>query len=165
MLSESIRTALNKQITDELYASHLYLAMAAYFESQALPGFAHWMRVQSDEERAHALRVIDMVVNRGGDIVIQGIEAPSPRMGKPLAVFENALAHEQEVTQMIHNLYALAEKENDYTTQAELQWFLVEQVEEERVTGDIVQQLKRVQDDPSGLMMLDRELAGRAAEA
>ena len=165
MLSKTIQAALNKQITDELYASHLYLAMAAYFESQALPGFAHWMRVQSDEERGHALRVIDMVVNRGGDIVIQGIDAPNGSFSTPLAVFELAFTHEQAVTQTIHDLYALAERENDYTTQAELQWFLVEQVEEERITGDIVQQLRRVQDDPGGLMMLDRELAGRAGEA
>ena len=76
MLSEKIEAAFNKQITAELYASNLYLAMGAYFDSLAYRGFGHWLRLQSDEERQHAQRIIDIVVNRGGTVDIQGIEAP-----------------------------------------------------------------------------------------
>ena len=162
MLSKTMEAAYNKQITAELYASNLYLAMGAYFDALAYRGFGRWLRVQSDEEREHAQRIIDIVVDRGGAIDIQNIDAPGA-FESPLSVWEQVVEQERSVTRMFYELSDLAEQESDHTTLAELEWFLLEQVEEERVTGDILKEVKRVQDSPSGMLVLDRELAGRAA--
>ena len=161
MLSEKMEAAFNKQITAELYASNLYLAMGAYFDAQAYRGFGHWLRLQSEEERQHAIRIIDIVVDRGGDVKIQAIEAPSS-FESPLAVFEQVLAQEERVTRMFHVLSDLAEQERDHTTLVELEWFVLEQVEEERVSRDLLRKVRRLQDSPSGMMELDRELGGRS---
>ena len=162
MLSDKVLAAYNKQITAELFASNLYLAMGAYFDALAYRGFGHWLRVQSDEERQHAQRIIDIVVDRGGAVDIQNIEEPGT-FESPLAVFEQVVAQERDVTRMFHDLSNLAEQESDHTTLAELEWFLLEQVEEERIAGDILKEVRRVQDNLSGMLVLDRELAGRAA--
>ena len=159
MLSDKVLAAYNNQITAELYASNLYLAMGAYFDALAYRGFGNWLRVQSEEERGHALRIIDIVVDRGGDVDIQSIEATSARFESPVAVFEQVLAQEREVTRMFHDLSNLAEQESDHTTLAELEWFLLEQVEEERVAGDILKEVRRVQDNLSGMLVLDREVS------
>ena len=127
MLSESIQQAINKQITYEFFASHAYMAMAAYFESLSLTGFAHWFRLQSEEERKHALRFFDYVNDRGGRVILGAIDEPQNEFASPLDVFEHALAHEQRVTAAIHAIYALAAQENDYPTLSMLQWFIDEQ--------------------------------------
>lgn len=161
MLSEKMEAAFNKQITAELYASNLYLAMGAYFDAQAYRGFGHWLRMQSEEERQHALRIVNIVVDRGGTVDIQAIEACGT-FESPLAIFEQVLAQEQRVTQTFHVLSELAEKERDHTTLVELEWFLLEQVEEERISRDILKKVERLQDSASGMLELDRELGGRA---
>ncbi len=163
MISKKIEAAYNKQITAELYASNLYLAMGAYFDTLAFRGFGHWLRLQSEEERQHALRIIDIVVDRGGAVEIKDIEAPGT-FESPLAVFEQVVAQEQRVTRMFHDLSNLAESESDHTTLVELEWFLLEQVEEERVSRDLWKKVKLLQDSPSGMLELDRDLAGRTAE-
>jgi ferritin len=155
MLSKTIFTALNDQITHELYASQLYLAMSAYFEAQSLPGFARWMRVQSEEEREHAMKFFDFIGDRGGAVELQAIDQPPGEFQSPLDVFEQALHHEQKVTSQIHAIYALA--------LAMLHWFISEQVEEEKNAGQIIEQLKMTGGQSGALLMLDRELAGRAA--
>lgn len=163
MISKKIEAAYNEQITAELYASNLYLAMGAYFDSQAFRGFGHWLRMQSEEERQHALRIIDIVVDRGGSVEIHDIEAPGS-FESPLAVFEQVVAQEQKVTRMFYDLSNLAEKESDHTTLVELEWFLLEQREEERVSGDLLKKVTLLKDSPSGMLELDRDLAGRTAE-
>lgn len=163
MLSDKIEAVFNEQITAELYASNLYLAMGAYFDAQAYRGFGHWFRLQSEEERQHALRIIDIVTDRGGTVDIQHIEPPGT-FESPLAVFEQVVAQERKVTRMFHVISELAERENDHTTLVELEWFLLEQVEEERLSGDILKKVKRLQDSPSGMLELDRELGGRTGE-
>ncbi len=163
MLSESILQALNKQITYEFSASHTYMAMSAYFESLNLPGFAHWFRVQSEEERGHALRIFDYVNDRGGRVTLGAIPEPQSEYGSPLDAVEHALAHERNVTASINAIYAQAVQENDYATQSMLRWFVDEQVEEEKSADQIIQHLKLIGGDGTGLLMLDRELAGRKA--
>ena len=163
MISKKIEAAYNKQITAELYASNLYLAMGAYLDSLAFRGFGHWLRLQSDEERQHAVRIINIVVDRGGTVEILDIEAPGS-FESPLAVFEQVVAQEQSVTRMFHDLSNLAEEESDHTTLVELEWFLLEQVEEERISGDLLKKVRLLQDSPSGMLELDRDLAGRTAE-
>lgn len=158
MLSPDIENAMNSQIAAELYSSQLYLAMSAYCEEQALPGFAHWFKLQSDEEREHALKFLRHVVDRGGRVMLTGIDAPQSDFGSPQGAFEQALAHEMNVTMMIDGLYGMAVQHGDYASQVFLQWFVTEQVEEERTMETIVERFKRVDKDATGLLMLDREL-------
>ncbi len=163
MLSKAMQDALNDQIGKEFYSAYTYLSMAAYFQSVNLPGCAHWMRVQYQEENSHALKLFDYLSDRVGKAVLQGIKQPSVEFKSPLDVFEQALGHERDVTAAISRLYSLAQKENDYATQIKLQWFVNEQVEEEKSAMDIVEQLKAIGDNNIALLMLDRQLAARAA--
>lgn len=161
MLSKAIQDALNQQIKDELYSSYLYLSMSAHCEAVNLPGCAHWMRLQSEEELSHAMKLFDYLNNRGGRVVLQGLDQPPTEFGSPLDLFQQVLEHEKKVTGLISRLYELAVKENDYPTQIELQWFITEQVEEEQSAGQIVEQLKMVGDHKTALLMLDRQLSAR----
>lgn len=161
MISTTVQDAVNEQISTEFYSAYVYLGMSAYFESVNLPGCAHWMRLQYHEETAHALKLFDYLHNRQGTVVLQAIKQPAERFASPLEVFETALRHEKHVTAMINKLYALAQKEADYATQVELQWFITEQVEEEKNAGGIVDQLKMIGDNQVALLMLDRQLAAR----
>lgn len=162
MHSKAVEAGLNDQIAKEFYAAYLYLSMSAFFESENLPGFAHWMRLQYREETSHAERLLDFLANRGGRVVLQAIDKPPKDFKGPLAGMSEALKHEREVTATIHRLYELAVQEKDYATQLELQWFISEQVEEERTVSDIIAQLKLAGDSAPGLLMIDRHLAARA---
>jgi ferritin len=161
MLSKTLEGAINDQIRDELYSSYLYLSMSAYFEANNMPGSARWMRLQSEEELSHAMKLFDYMNDRGSRVVLQGIEQPPAEFASTFDIFEKALAHEQKVTGLINSIYELAVKENDYPTQIELQWFITEQVEEEKNAGDIVDQLKMVGDHRPSLIMLDTALGAR----
>ena len=161
MLSTALEKAINDQIKNELYSAYLYLSMSAHFEANNMPGSARWMRLQSNEEMSHAMKLFDYVYERGGRVVLQAIDQPPADFGSTLEIFEQALGHEQKVTGMINAIYELAVKENDYPTQIELQWFITEQVEEEKSAGDIVEQLKMVGDHGPSLIMLDRALGAR----
>jgi ferritin len=161
MLKEKIQEALNKQIVAELYSSYLYLSMEAYFHSINLPGFANWMRVQTQEENAHGLMIFDYVAERGGKIKLGPIEQPPTEWDSPRAVFEAVYKHEQKVTGLINDLVDLAIEEKDHATNNFLQWFVKEQVEEEANADALLQKLKRIGDDGRGLLMLDQELAQR----
>ena len=161
MLGKTIQDAMNEQIKNEFYSAYQYLSMAAYCESTNLPGFAHWMRAQSQEETEHAMKFYDFILDRGGRVVLQAMDQPVVEFGSPLEVFEQALEHERKVTAMINDLYGLAVRENDYASQTFLQWFVTEQVEEEKNTGDVVQTLKMIGDSSEALFLLDRELGQR----
>lgn len=164
MLSPDLEAAMNAQIAAELYSSHLYLSMSAFCEAEGLPGFARWFLAQADEERDHALKFVRHVVDRGGRVRLTGTEAPAEDFGSPLGAFEQALTHEMNVTQMIDGLYGMAQQHGDYASQVFLNWFVTEQVEEERTTSEIVQTLKALGGEPASLLMLDRELGARKAD-
>lgn len=161
MLSKAVEDAMNGQIKNELFSAYQYLSMAAYCETANLPGFARWMRAQAQEELQHAMKFYDFVLERNGRVALQAIDAPLGEFGSPLEVFEKALEHEQKVTAMINGLYGLAAGENDYASQTFLQWFVTEQVEEEKNAGDVVETLKMVGDSKEALFLLDRELGLR----
>ena len=161
MLKEKIQKALNQQVNAELYSSYLYLAMAAYFETINLKGFANWMRVQTQEELVHAMKFYDFIIERGGKAVLSSIEGPPTEWASPLAVFEQAYEHEQKVTGLINKLVDLSMAEQDHATNNFLQWFVAEQVEEEASADEVVQKIKLMGDASGGLFMLDRELAQR----
>ena len=163
MLNKTIQDAMNVQIKNELYSAYLYLSMSAYCESINFAGFAHWMRIQAQEEVEHAMKFYGFIHERGGRVVLQAIDQPPVEFQSPLDVFEKTLEHEQKVTGMIHDLYGLAVQEKDYASQIFLQWFVTEQVEEEDSATQIVETLKMIGDKHQALLMLDRELSRRAA--
>lgn len=162
MLSKAMLKALNEQVTHEFYAAHLYLSMSAHFESENLPGFARWMELQSKEEHGHAMKIYKYIHDRDDRVTLEAIDKPPASFKKPIDVMKMALEHEKKVTGLINRLYELALKEKDYPTQVMLQWFITEQVEEEKTALDIIELLKQVGDAPAGLIMLDRQLGARA---
>jgi ferritin len=164
MLGKTLQDAMNEQIKNELYSAYLYLSMSAYCEAANLPGFAHWMRMQAEEEVSHAMKFYQFIHERGGRVVLQAIDQPPVEFQSPLNAFEQTLEHEQKVTAMIHDLYTLAVQEKDYASQAFLQWFVTEQVEEEDSATQIVETLKMIGDKGHALLMLDRELGRREAD-
>ncbi|MDH5804800.1 MAG: ferritin [Gemmatimonadota bacterium] len=163
MFSKTIQEALNKQIQHEFSAAYSYLAMCAYFEDQNFSGFAKWCRTQYEEEIAHGMRLFDFVHTRGGRVKILGIEEPATDFASPLDVFEKALKQEMQVTKLIYDLYELSQKERDYGTQVELQWFITEQIEEEDTFEAIIQSLKLAGDNRAALLLLDRQMGERPA--
>jgi ferritin len=160
MLRKAIQDALNEQIKNELYSAHQYLSMSAYCESATLPGFAYWMLAQAQEEKEHAMKFYNFILDRNGRVLLRAIDQPVVEFGSPLEVFEQALEQEQEVTAQINELYELAASENDYASQAFLQWFVTEQVEEEKNVRDVLETLKMIGDESEALFLLDRELGG-----
>jgi ferritin len=161
MLNEKIQDALNKQLNAELYSSYLYLSMSAYFSSVELSGFANWMRVQAQEELMHSMKFYDYINERGGRVTLTAIESPQVEWKSPEIAFDHVYKHEQKVTGLINDLVNLAIEEKDHATNNFLSWFVTEQVEEESSASDILQKVKLVGKDGSGLFMLDKELGMR----
>ncbi|NOX71398.1 MAG: ferritin [Candidatus Micrarchaeota archaeon] len=160
-ISKDMASALNKQINEEISSGYLYMAMAAYFDSISLKGFASWMKKQASEEWGHAMKMYEFVFERGGSVVMEKIETPQAKWASPLAAFEDAHKHEMYITEKIDGLVKLARKENDIATENFLQWYISEQVEEEASTDEIVQKLKMIEGSKNGLYMLDKELFSR----
>ena len=165
MLSEMMTKALNNQVNAEFYSSYFYLSMHSYFESQNLEGFAHWMRFQAQEEMMHGMKLYDYINERGGHIVLLPIEQPPALWNSALHVFEKVFEHEQKVTGLINNLVDIAMAERDHASNAFLQWFVSEQVEEEATAQEIRDKLKFVKDNAVALFMIDQELGQRTPPA
>lgn len=161
MISKSMQDAINEQIKNELYSAYLYLSMSAHFEARNLNGFAKWLRVQAREELGHAMKFYDYLFERGGQVVLKTIEQPPSEWKSNLEAFEQVLEHEQKVTAMINKLYEQALKENDYPSQIMLQWFINEQVEEEKNATQIIENLKLIDAHGTAVLMLDHELGKR----
>jgi ferritin len=161
MLNATIEKALNGQLNWELYSAYIYYSMSAYCQSVDLSGMANWFKAQTQEEMFHASKFFDYINDRGGRVTLAAIEAPQAEWASPLAAFENALEHEQGVTERINNLVELAVKEKDRTTESFLQWFVTEQIEEEATVSEIIGQLRIIGSSGSGLYMVDRELSTR----
>jgi len=164
MIATKMQTAINKQINAEFYSGYLYLAMAAYFRNQGLDGFGHWMELQAQEEISHGMKMYRYIHERGGRVVLAGIDTPQEQWESPLAVFKAAYAHEQKVTAMIYDLVELAQELKDHATFHFLQWFVHEQVEEEASADEVVTKLEMVGASKHGLFMLDRQLGSRGSE-
>jgi ferritin len=161
MISKKMEKALNEQVNAELFSAYLYLSMEAYFKSLNLDGFANWMRVQTQEEMVHAMKIYEFINERNGRITLKAIDGPETNWDSPLAVFNAVYEHEQKITGLINNLVNLAIEEKDHATNTFLQWFVNEQVEEEASADQVLQQLKLMEKAPGGLFLLDRELAQR----
>lgn len=161
MFSKTVQDALNDQIKYEFESAYLYLSMAAYCQSINLPGFAHWMRLQYQEELMHGMKLFDFVTDRGGRVLLQALDQPPAEFGSPLDMFQQVLEHERAVSAKINQLYAIAVRENDYPAQAHLHWFITEQVEEEKNASQIVEQIKLAGGSGAALLMLDSALGAR----
>lgn len=162
MLNKKVQDALNKQLNAELVSSYEYLSMAAFFEEQNLDGMAKWMKAQSAEEYAHAMKIYEYILHANGKIDLQTIKEPTKTFKTPLDVFEATYEHEKKVTEMIYNTVETALAEKDHATNIFLHWFVTEQIEEEATALKIVDKLKMLSDTKSGLYLIDRELGQRA---
>ncbi len=164
-LSEELTISLNAQVGMEFQASYSYLSMASYFEANSWDGFASWMHMQSDEERAHAMKFYNYLLDRGATVTLPAIEAPANDFDSPLAVFEASLAQEKQVTAAINKLYKLAHVGDDFATVSFLKWFIDEQVEEEKNVSDMIDKLKRAAGNTEAMFMLDRLAGERIPDA
>jgi len=161
MISKAMQDAINDQINKELYSSYLYLSMAAHFENENLLGFAKWMHIQEGEEREHAMKLYAFLVDRGGRVLLKPIDGPETEWKTSLDLFKQVAAHEAAVTASINALYEVALKEQDYPAQVMLQWFITEQVEEEKNASDIIADLNLIETRGTAVLMLDKELGKR----
>ncbi|NNE33822.1 MAG: ferritin [Rhodothermales bacterium] len=160
-MKKTIIEAINDQIQAEIVSAYVYLGMSARLETMRLPGFAAWLRIQWEEEIAHAMKLFDFMIQRDAEVELRPIEQPKLKFKSPLEAFEMVLDHERYITDRIHKLYALAVKENDYPLQTLLQWFIDEQVEEEDNARAVIDSLKLAGEAGPGLYMLDREMGAR----
>jgi len=165
MIKKELETAINAQIAQELTASYNYLGMSTYFDELSLDGFASWMQNQHTEEQQHAMKLLNYLQDRGGRVQLATIPSPQVEFNSILEVFEISLQMEIENTTSINALYELALEQNDHATKSHLQWFLDEQVEEEKSMEDIIANLKLIGDDKAGLLYLNDKLGQRSPDA
>jgi ferritin len=164
MITDKMQKAINDQINKEFYSAYLYLSMAAYFESVNLPGFASWMRIQAGEEQEHGMKLFENLIDRGGKVELKALDAPQTSWKNNLDVFKDVQSHEAMVTASINTLYETALQEKDYPAQILLQWFITEQVEEEKNAAEIVQQLELIDAKGTAVLMLDHQLGKRKGD-
>lgn len=164
MISDNMEKNLNTQINKELYSSYLYLSMSAFLKSLNLYGFANWMYIQAQEETAHAMAILDFIIQRGGKVSLEPIDKPPTDFKSVLDLFEMSLSHEVYISGLIHKLADLADEENDRPAQSFLKWYIDEQVEEEASAQDVVSKLKFVNSSPGAILFMDKEMAKRTFE-
>jgi ferritin len=161
MIKKEVLDAINEQINAESYSAYMYLSMAAYFEEMGLSGFSNWMKVQYQEESAHALKFFNYITERGGKVVLKAVAQVPVDFSGIVDVFEQTLRHENQVTEKINNLMNIAVSASDHATQSFLKWFIDEQVEEEANVERILATLKLINGEGNGVFMMDREMSQR----
>jgi ferritin len=159
MLSKNIQAALNNQIKLEAASSQAYLAMAVWSEIQpGLDGVSEYFFQQSDEERIHMLKLIRFVNERGGFAEIPHLDQPMITFPSLKKMFEEYLNHELQVSASINELVGLSLSEKDYATHNFLQWYVSEQIEEEKSARVLNDKLELIAEDKSGLYLFDRDI-------
>ncbi len=161
-MNKNLVKAMNDQINKEMFSAYLYLAMSAYFEGESLGGFAHWMKIQASEELSHAMKFYNFIAERGETVELQAIDKPDALFSSVEDVLKKTLGHEKFITKNINDLYAMAQKDNDNASVIFLDWFVTEQIEEEKNPADILGKLKYIGKSGNGILMLDKELSLRA---
>lgn len=161
-MNKKVLKALVEQIKHEYYSSFLYLSMASYFENIPLDGFGKWFRKQSSEERGHAEKIFNYIIDRNTHVELEAIDKPPTKFDSIEQIFELALKHEEKVTKLIHSLYELAGHEKDYATQVFLEWYITEQVEEEKNANDNLDLIRFAGNDKAAILALDQALGKRA---
>ena len=165
MLSEKVAALLNQQVNKEFYSAYLYLDFSIYYDEEGLDGFANWYKIQAQEERDHAMLMLQYLQNNGGKATLEAIAKPDKELTGRLQVLELGLEHERYVTSLIHDLYEAAHSAKDFRTMQFLDWFVKEQGEEEKNAEDMVKTMKLFGDDAKSLYMLNSEMAGRTYSA
>lgn len=160
-MNNKVQEVLNKQINAELWSAYLYLSMSAYFESEGFAGFANWMRIQYQEESAHAMKMFNFVNERGGRVILEPINEVPTEWHSPMNAFEETYKHECLVTDLINNCVDVAIEEKDHASVNFLQWFVDEQVEEEANVSTILDELKIAGGEGHALFIINRELGAR----
>ncbi len=163
-MDQKVYESMNEQIMHEFYSAYLYLSMAAYFEHQDLPGFAAWMKVQAGEEQEHALKFYEFLLDRGEKVQLMALQQPPVEFLSARDVFEQSYEHEKKVTSLINGIYEKALAAKDTASQVFLQWFITEQVEEEKNASQILSILNKLGDSVGGLYQLDHQLGKRKAD-
>jgi len=160
-MDKQLEKLYQDQIKNEWYSAYLYMSMAAYFESINFDGFAHWMFKQAGEEYVHGKKMFDFLIDRSVKVALQAIAQPPVDFSSHLDVFEKALEHEKKVTGLIHAIADLSEKVNDHPSKVFIQWFITEQVEEEKNASKILETLKKIPPNSAGIFQLDHQLGKR----
>lgn len=161
MINEKVKEVLNEQINKEFYSAYLYLAMSAYFDNMGLYGFANWTKVQAREEVDHGMIIFDYLIDRDAQIQLKQIDVPESDFISPLQVFEKILEHERYVTSLIDCIATMSAEECDLATRNFINWYLKEQVEEEKNASDVIAKLKLFGDEKASLFLMDEELSKR----
>ncbi|GAA0754724.1 ferritin [Clostridium sartagoforme] len=161
MLSNTILNNLNEQVNFEFYSSYTYLAMASYAESIDLSGFANFFRIQAKEELDHAMKIYDYIFQKNGVVKLKEIIKPQSDFNSLIDLFERGYKHEQLVTSKIYELADMAFEEKEHATISLLKWFIDEQVEEENNFNTLLKKLRRAEDNPAAIYMIDEELSKR----
>ena len=159
-MNPKVEKALNKQIQKEEYSSRLYLAMAIWSEANGYPGAAAFLFEHAEEERMHMMKLIHYVNDRGGNCQLLDVKVPPLEYNSVLDIFTQIKEHEEYITESINNLYHVTVDERDYTTGNFLQWYITEQIEEESLFNTILDKIKLVGSDKSGMFHIDKELDG-----
>lgn len=165
MVSKKVENALNAQVEKEAMSSQIYLAMASWAEVNGLEGVAAFLYAHSDEERMHMLKLMRYINERGGHAVVPALGKPPKAMKNVMDVFKSILEQEIEVSREINAIVDLCLKEKDYTTHNFMQWYVAEQIEEERLARTMLDKLNLIGSDKAGLYLFDRDLGGGAKEA
>ena len=164
-LSEKLGDALNVQVRNEMIATYTYMGLAAWCDANNYPGMAHWMKMQVKEEMFHVWKLYDFLNDNGYEVKLLDVPAPTFDVSNPTDVFEESLSHEQMVTENYYKLNEIAIEDKVYNAQGIIQWFLNEQIEEEKNVSDVLDMVKRMEGHPGSMMMLDKDLLNRAAPA
>ncbi len=158
MISERIINIINEQINREFYSGYLYLSISAYFREIGLFGFAHRTKEQAAEEMEHGMKLFGFIIDRNGKVELKQIATPQFEMGSPVEIYQKIYEHEKMITEAIMDVARFAEEECDRTTLSFIDWYINEQIEEERSALDIIKRLKAFGDDRASLFLMDNEL-------
>lgn len=165
MLKETVAGLLNEQVNKEFYSAYLYLSFANFYEEEGLKGFANWYRVQAQEERDHAMLMMQYLQNNDCKVELGAIDKPDVSLNEKMDPLKEGYAHEQYVTALINNIYDAAYQEKDFRTMQFLDWFVKEQGEEETNASDLIKKMELFGNDARSLYMMDSELGGRVYAA
>ena len=165
MLDKKVAELINNQINKEFYSAYLYLDFSVYYEEVGLDGFANWYMIQAQEERDHAVLMLQYLQNNGEKVTLEAIAKPDKELKDKLQVLELGLEHERYVTSLIHTIYEAAYSAKDFRTMQFLDWFVKEQGEEEKTAEDMIKKMRLFGDDAKSLYALNSEMAGRTDTA
>lgn len=161
MISQKMADRINEQINREMFSAYLYLAMAAKMTEAGYKGVGNWFTVQYHEEMFHAMKFHNYLQDQGASVELKAIAKPEVKEKGIKELFQRALEHEKTVTASIREIMDLAIAEKDYATQNLAQWYVDEQVEEEKNATEILQTIDLLGNSAQGNFMLNIELGKR----